>query len=221
MLGAELALPRGGGPGEGQKKPPADGRGFGVGYLSLLFASRATFVAWVPPGTAPKSCLGFSASICSRRVLISAAAALSMAARSSQSFTLPAPPSRRRHDRKPASPTLGRAGGSDYPSFSAEDRLLLVENPSSNLNEGPLLLGRPARAASVSVVFPSSQKRRAGQGPSLLAHTHSHNSITPGFKSPRHIRQVCNKDQPYSPSLPLLPSAPATVTVLLGRSFPS
>jgi hypothetical protein len=90
--------------------------------------------------------------------LISAAAALSMAARSSQSFTLPAPPSRRRHDRKPASPTLGRAGGSDYPSFSAEARLLLVENPSSNLNEGPLLLGRPARAASVSRFLPSSQK---------------------------------------------------------------
>ena len=131
-----------------------------------------------------------------------------MAARSSQSFTSPAPPSRRRHDRKPASPTLGRAGGSDYPSFSAEDRLLLVENPSSNLNEGPFASGRPARAASICCFsFRLSHKRRAGQGPSLLAHTHSHNSITPGFKSPRHIRQVCNKDQPYSPSLPLLPTA--------------
>ena len=57
MLGAELALPRGGGPGEGQKKPPADGRGFGVGYLSLLFASRATVVArGFAPGSARKSC---------------------------------------------------------------------------------------------------------------------------------------------------------------------
>ena len=56
MQAADLALSKGGGLGEGQKKPPADGRGFGVGYLSLLFASRATFVAWVPPGSAPKSC---------------------------------------------------------------------------------------------------------------------------------------------------------------------
>jgi len=28
----------------------------GVGYLSLLFASKATFVGWVSPGSAPKSC---------------------------------------------------------------------------------------------------------------------------------------------------------------------
>ncbi len=176
--------------GEGKEKPLADGQGFGSRLLEPVVRLEGYFRCLGSPRFCSEELsrfrgIGFSASICSRRVLISAAAALSMAARSSQSFTLPAPPSRRRHDRKPASPTLGRAGGSDYPSFSAEDRLLLVENPSSNLNEGPLLLGRPARAASVSVVFPSSQKRRAGQGPSLLAHTHSHNSITPGFRYSR------------------------------------
>ena len=81
---------------------------------------------------------------------------------------------------------MGRAGGSDYPSFSAEGRLLLVENPSSNLNEGPFASGRPARAASICCFsFRLSHKRRAGQGPSLLAHTHSHNSITPGFRYSR------------------------------------
>ena len=130
-----------------------------------------------------------------------------MAARSSQSFTSPAPPSRRRHDRKPASPTLGRAGGSDYPSFSAEDRLLLVENPSSNLNEGPLLLGRPARAASVSVVFPSSQKRRAGQGPSLLAHTQSQQHHPRFSILTRTSVRSALAFKLYSPGLPLLPTA--------------
>lgn len=63
MRAVDLALPRGGGPGEGQKKPPADGRGFGVGYSSLLFASKATFVArGFAPGSAPKSCRVFAAS---------------------------------------------------------------------------------------------------------------------------------------------------------------
>ena len=164
MQARDPALPRGGGPGEGQKKTPSRWPGVWESAFEPVVRLEGYFRCL---GVCPRFCseelsrfrgIGFSASICSRRVLISVAAALSMAARSSQSFTSPAPPSRRRHDRKPASPTLGRAGGSDYPSFSAEDRLLLVENPSSNLNEGPLLLGRPARAASVSRFVPSSQK---------------------------------------------------------------
>ena len=43
MQAADLALPRGGGPGEGQKKPLADGQGFGSRLLEPVVCLEGYF----------------------------------------------------------------------------------------------------------------------------------------------------------------------------------
>lgn len=217
--------------------------GLGVGYSSLLFASKATFVARVSPGSAPKSCrfvfgigclsascfllVEDSGTCCHREILIqnlAAAFASSVASRCVPARYVTNSSCCRRHfvvNWLALSDAGQRIG---LPQLLGQGRLLLVEKSFVQPERrSQCVYGRPARAASVSRSFFRLRKNDGPAKARHFSHTHTVTTASPQvFDTHADIRQVCPCFQTLLSWSPTPPNRPVpTVAVLLGRSFPS
>ena len=202
--------------------------GLGVGYSSLLFASKATFVARVSPGSAPKSCrfvfgigclsascfllVEDSGTCCHREILIqnlAAAFASSVASRCVPARYVTNSSCCRRHfvvNWLALSDAGQRIG---LPQLLGQGRLLLVEKSFVRFERRSVASWKACQGRfRVACFLPSSQKRRGGQAPSSL---HTHIPITqhhPRFSilTRTPVRSAL-AFKLYSPGLPLLPTA--------------
>ena len=214
--------------GRAEKNPQPMTGGLGVGYSSLLFASKATFVARVSPGSAPKSCrfvfgigclsascfllVEDSGTCCHREILIqnlAAAFASSVASRCVPARYVTNSSCCRRHfvvNWLALSDAGQRIG---LPQLLGQGRLLLVEKSFVRFERRSVASWKACQGRfRVACFLPSSQKRRGGQAPSSL---HTHIPITqhhPRFSilTRTPVRSAL-AFKLYSPGLPLLPTA--------------